>query len=209
MNIKLLVKETIILFVYRRKLAGAVIALCCHHRCVWKPYVGKNFFKQCGLSARDFQIMSSMSSWATCAWKGWSHQKKVKGQNSKAADSLTNNDDIKNAEERNDDSKSNIADLDADIGENSRKTVPDVDSSYGNKGSEVKVSSSSQGQAVDIDDEEEEEHDQDENTTNTGLVSFLSKNHMDNCRCILQQLYFLTILYISWCESEKGLSVCK
>lgn len=59
-----------------RPLAGCVIALCCHHRCTWPAYVGKEFFKLCGLTARDFQILSSMSSWATCTWKGWSHTKK-------------------------------------------------------------------------------------------------------------------------------------
>ncbi|KAL4236979.1 tRNA:m(4)X modification enzyme TRM13 [Mactra antiquata] len=61
------------------QLSGAVIALCCHHRCNWIPYVGKQFFKSCGLSARDYQVISSMSSWATCAWKGWSYQKKKDG----------------------------------------------------------------------------------------------------------------------------------
>ncbi|XP_052774207.1 tRNA:m(4)X modification enzyme TRM13 homolog isoform X2 [Mya arenaria] len=60
-----------------RQLAGAVIALCCHHRCAWRPYVGKGFFQECGLTARDFQVIASMSSWATCAWKGWSSQRKA------------------------------------------------------------------------------------------------------------------------------------
>ncbi|KAL3868972.1 hypothetical protein ACJMK2_041717 [Sinanodonta woodiana] len=54
-----------------RNPGGVVIALCCHHRCTWQAYVGKAFFKSCGLSARDFQLISSMSSWATCCWKGW------------------------------------------------------------------------------------------------------------------------------------------
>ena len=61
-------------------LAGVCIAVCCHHRCSWTPYVGKPFFKLCGLSAKDFQIISSMSSWATCAWKGWSYEKKCEKQ---------------------------------------------------------------------------------------------------------------------------------
>ncbi|KAK3612674.1 hypothetical protein CHS0354_042200 [Potamilus streckersoni] len=54
-----------------RNPGGVVIALCCHHRCTWQAYVGKAFFRSCGLSARDFQLISSMSSWATCCWKGW------------------------------------------------------------------------------------------------------------------------------------------
>ncbi|XP_041357033.1 tRNA:m(4)X modification enzyme TRM13 homolog [Gigantopelta aegis] len=51
--------------------AGIVIALCCHHRCTWRAYVGKHFMRQCGFSSRDFQLLTSMSSWATCTWKGW------------------------------------------------------------------------------------------------------------------------------------------
>ena len=34
--------------------------------------MGKAWFRACGLSARDFQVLASMSSWATCAWRGWS-----------------------------------------------------------------------------------------------------------------------------------------
>ncbi|WAR22789.1 TRM13-like protein [Mya arenaria] len=69
--------ESLGLLVDNRQLAGAVIALCCHHRCAWRPYVGKGFFQECGLTARDFQVIASMSSWATCAWKGWSSQRKA------------------------------------------------------------------------------------------------------------------------------------
>lgn len=27
------------------KVAGAVMAFCCHHRCQWTSYTGKSFFK--------------------------------------------------------------------------------------------------------------------------------------------------------------------
>lgn len=151
-----------------RKLGGAVIALCCHHRCVWKPYVGKHFFKQCGLTARDFQIMSSMSSWATCAWKGWSHQKKVEGKSREANDGLTENDN-KETVKLNEESTSSKADL----------NNSDENSSTSNKTLEVKVSSSSEGQKVDLDDEEEEEHSQEENTTNTGISTKLSQEERE------------------------------
>ena len=43
-----------------------VLALCCHHRCDWQTFTGKQFFTDLGLSARDFHLISSMTSWATC-----------------------------------------------------------------------------------------------------------------------------------------------
>lgn len=46
--------------------AGIVIALCCHHRCDWKHYVGKSFFQALGLSEEDFDFFQRLSSWATC-----------------------------------------------------------------------------------------------------------------------------------------------
>ncbi|ESP05541.1 hypothetical protein LOTGIDRAFT_102700 [Lottia gigantea] len=58
----------------RRSIKGVVIALCCHHRCTWKSYVGKEFIRSVNLTSTDFNIMSSMSSWATCTWKGWKAQ---------------------------------------------------------------------------------------------------------------------------------------
>ncbi|XP_056133501.1 tRNA:m(4)X modification enzyme TRM13 homolog isoform X1 [Lampris incognitus] len=45
---------------------GLTIALCCHHRCVWRHYVGKDFFRQRGLGACEFAAFTRMSSWATC-----------------------------------------------------------------------------------------------------------------------------------------------
>ncbi|KAM4628536.1 tRNA:m(4)X modification enzyme TRM13 homolog [Polymixia lowei] len=45
---------------------GLAIALCCHHRCVWRHYVGKEFFRQRGLGASEFAAFQRMSSWATC-----------------------------------------------------------------------------------------------------------------------------------------------
>ena len=49
------------------ELEAIVLALCCHHRCDWQTYTGKEFFKDLGLSARDFHLICSMTSWATCA----------------------------------------------------------------------------------------------------------------------------------------------
>ncbi|XP_013389808.1 tRNA:m(4)X modification enzyme TRM13 homolog [Lingula anatina] len=48
---------------------GIIIALCCHHRCSWTHFVGKDFFTQHGLTGRDFQLVTSMSSWATCGYR--------------------------------------------------------------------------------------------------------------------------------------------
>ncbi|XP_059481646.1 tRNA:m(4)X modification enzyme TRM13 homolog isoform X2 [Neocloeon triangulifer] len=45
---------------------GLVMALCCHHRCEWRHYVGKEFFKSVELSPRDFSRMCVLVSWATC-----------------------------------------------------------------------------------------------------------------------------------------------
>ncbi|XP_061095158.1 tRNA:m(4)X modification enzyme TRM13 homolog isoform X1 [Conger conger] len=46
--------------------SGLAIALCCHHRCDWRHYVGKDFFRERGLGAPEFTVLQRMSSWATC-----------------------------------------------------------------------------------------------------------------------------------------------
>lgn len=48
---------------------GLVVALCCHHRCEWRHYVGQQFFRQRGLGAADFSALCRMSSWATCGFR--------------------------------------------------------------------------------------------------------------------------------------------
>ncbi|KAK0139110.1 tRNA:m(4)X modification enzyme TRM13 [Merluccius polli] len=50
----------------RLDVCGVVIALCCHHRCEWRHYVGKQLFKDNGLGASEFAAFQRMSSWATC-----------------------------------------------------------------------------------------------------------------------------------------------
>lgn len=47
-------------------LSGLTVALCCHHRCDWRHYVGKDFFRDRGLGATEFSAFQRMSSWATC-----------------------------------------------------------------------------------------------------------------------------------------------
>ena len=51
------------------KLAGVLVALCCHHRCSWPHLVGKEFFTSLGFSPTDFHIISLMSSWAVCGMR--------------------------------------------------------------------------------------------------------------------------------------------
>ncbi|XP_048832219.1 tRNA:m(4)X modification enzyme TRM13 homolog isoform X2 [Brienomyrus brachyistius] len=48
------------------EVSGLAIALCCHHRCDWRHYVGKEFFRERGLGASEFAAFQRMSSWATC-----------------------------------------------------------------------------------------------------------------------------------------------
>ncbi|KAH8383828.1 hypothetical protein KR009_010721, partial [Drosophila setifemur] len=43
-----------------------LIALCCHHRCSWRSYVGRSFFLESGIGARQFAVLTKMASWAVC-----------------------------------------------------------------------------------------------------------------------------------------------
>ncbi|XP_017856585.1 PREDICTED: tRNA:m(4)X modification enzyme TRM13 homolog [Drosophila arizonae] len=43
-----------------------LIALCCHHRCSWRSYVGKKWLQTAGITPRDFVIITKMVSWAVC-----------------------------------------------------------------------------------------------------------------------------------------------
>ena len=46
-----------------------LLSFCCHHRCCWKSYVGKQFFLDNGLNRRDFEVMCRISAWYTCGDK--------------------------------------------------------------------------------------------------------------------------------------------
>ncbi|XP_063154405.1 tRNA:m(4)X modification enzyme TRM13 homolog isoform X1 [Candoia aspera] len=48
---------------------GIVVALCCHHRCEWKHYVGQDFFTRVGLGPMEFNFFKRMTSWATCGMR--------------------------------------------------------------------------------------------------------------------------------------------
>ncbi|EFA11905.1 tRNA:m(4)X modification enzyme TRM13 homolog-like Protein [Tribolium castaneum] len=60
------------------KVGGLTMTFCCHHRCRWPSYVGKDFFNRFGLTKNDFEMMCGMSSWATCG-TGFSREKNQTG----------------------------------------------------------------------------------------------------------------------------------
>ncbi|KFQ17321.1 tRNA:m(4)X modification enzyme TRM13, partial [Merops nubicus] len=69
-----------------KPVAGIVIALCCHHKCDWKHYVGREFFKSVGLGPVEFCYFQRMSSWATCGMR----ETTTKGSASEDSEEQTN-----------------------------------------------------------------------------------------------------------------------
>ncbi|KAG1693683.1 hypothetical protein DVH05_023085 [Phytophthora capsici] len=45
---------------------GLAIALCCHHVCKWEDYVNPKFFEANGFKPKEFELLTSMTSWTTC-----------------------------------------------------------------------------------------------------------------------------------------------
>ena len=43
------------------RLQGLAIAVCCHHRCTWRQYVGKPMFERLGFSPEEFEVVSWMT----------------------------------------------------------------------------------------------------------------------------------------------------
>lgn len=43
---------------------GVAIATCCHHRCEWRTYVNRGFFRRLGFDGDDFARLAKLSSWA-------------------------------------------------------------------------------------------------------------------------------------------------
>lgn len=56
------------------KTNGFIIALCCHHRCTWKSFTGKEFFKENNISIKEFILITKMVGWAVCG-NGQSREK--------------------------------------------------------------------------------------------------------------------------------------
>uniref|UniRef100_A0A8C6UQ82 tRNA:m(4)X modification enzyme TRM13 n=1 Tax=Neogobius melanostomus TaxID=47308 RepID=A0A8C6UQ82_9GOBI len=65
---------------------GLTVALCCHHRCQWRHYVGKDFFRQRGLGAGHFSAFCRMSSWATCGLRPTNHNAPAHSQANQRGD---------------------------------------------------------------------------------------------------------------------------
>ncbi|XP_050098961.1 tRNA:m(4)X modification enzyme TRM13 homolog [Anopheles aquasalis] len=45
---------------------GGLFALCCHHRCDWRSFVGKPFLLNNGIGRQEFELLVRMVSWAVC-----------------------------------------------------------------------------------------------------------------------------------------------
>lgn len=50
------------------RVLGIVIALCCHHRVDYRSYVGHEYLHSRGFEPREFWLLRSLSSWATCGF---------------------------------------------------------------------------------------------------------------------------------------------
>uniref|UniRef100_A0A1B0CVW7 tRNA:m(4)X modification enzyme TRM13 n=2 Tax=Lutzomyia longipalpis TaxID=7200 RepID=A0A1B0CVW7_LUTLO len=69
---------------------GILIALCCHHRCDWKTFVGKSFLKEHGITPKDFTVMTKMVSWAVCG-TGMSRERRKEVQTADESDDSVEN----------------------------------------------------------------------------------------------------------------------
>lgn len=48
------------------KSTNFIICVCCHHRCSWSTFVGKEWFISKGIDRKVFNIMIKIVSWCTC-----------------------------------------------------------------------------------------------------------------------------------------------
>ncbi|XP_045102938.1 tRNA:m(4)X modification enzyme TRM13 homolog isoform X2 [Portunus trituberculatus] len=48
------------------QVVGVVLALCCHHRCVWDSYCGLEVLQGLGVQPSEFYILTALTGWATC-----------------------------------------------------------------------------------------------------------------------------------------------
>lgn len=48
------------------KSRGFIICLCCHHRCSWSTFVGKDWLLGNGIDRKTFNVMIKVVSWFTC-----------------------------------------------------------------------------------------------------------------------------------------------
>lgn len=45
---------------------GLIVAFCCHHKCEYSSYVGREYLRECGFTADEFPVLCRIVSWATC-----------------------------------------------------------------------------------------------------------------------------------------------
>jgi len=45
---------------------GLAIATCCHHRCTWQHFVGRELFGELGFSGEEFELISMITGYAVC-----------------------------------------------------------------------------------------------------------------------------------------------
>ncbi len=98
------------------KVESIVLALCCHHRCDWQTYVGKDFFTELGVSAHEFHLICSMTSWATCATRTFLNKLSERGTE-KPNDDSDDEKDAKRAKLENQDENANN-DSDVNVAKN-------------------------------------------------------------------------------------------
>ncbi|CAD7084522.1 unnamed protein product [Hermetia illucens] len=72
------------------QMKGFLIALCCHHRCEWRSYVGKEEFLRNGFSRKDFNLLTKLVSWAVCG-SGMSRERRKLMEESRVNEAETNN----------------------------------------------------------------------------------------------------------------------
>lgn len=80
---------------------GLVLALCCHHRCQWRHYVGQRFFRDRGLGPEEFSAFCRMSSWATCGLRDQDREQN-RDQDHEPVDQMENETRLFSAAERED-----------------------------------------------------------------------------------------------------------
>lgn len=48
---------------------GLIVAFCCHHKCEYSSYVGREYLRQCDFTTDEFPVLCSIVSWATCGFR--------------------------------------------------------------------------------------------------------------------------------------------
>lgn len=105
------------------KTNSVFIALCCHHRCTWNTFTGKDFFTDNGIEAEDFRIITKMAGWATCG-TGFSREKRKQMADADEA-TISVIADGEQGTTSTDAGAEQNGDQDEDHGQNDNQTAPD------------------------------------------------------------------------------------